>query len=71
MSYVNNPTWSRLNDDQKVYAIEQAYVFAQAKYKQKLCEEYNMNKNLYEDLCKRNAAPDAVARAILGEAKSK
>lgn len=67
----SNSDYKGLDDNQKAYAIKQAYTYARARARKRYNSGYKITSNAYAELYESNAAPSEVAREIIWKAEEK
>lgn len=67
----SNSDYKGLDDNQKAYAIKQAYTYARARARKRYNSGYKITSNAYAELYESNATPSEVAREIIWKAEEK
>lgn len=67
----SSDAYKKLDDQQKVYAIKQAYAYARKRARKNYNSAYDFNNKTYTELYEDGATPATVAKEILSKAEDK
>lgn len=67
----SSDAYKKLDDQQKVYAIKQAYEYARKRARKNYSSAYDFNNKTYTELYEDGATPATVAKEILSKAEDK